>query len=315
MPGEPLRVNLSVSRIHTSPGPLGLVVARDISARKRAEEVLRQAHDELEIRVGEGTAELSEANERLHQEIDERKAAQEQLNKSRDLLEQRVRERTSDLITANRQLRQEIDERKRTEYILQSIAEGTSSDLGDDFFPSLVRNLATSLNVRYAFVAECLDWPTTRVRTLAAWMGDRLGENLEYEVAGTPCAETVSGMRTFYARELQRLFPKDRVLVELGAESYCGLPVCDASGQVIGHVAVLDDKPMDDDFSDLPALRILAARAAAELHRKRAEEQSQQLSTEIAHVFRLSTMGELASCLAHEINQPLGIIANNARAC
>ncbi len=38
--GERVPVNVSVSRIHTKPDPLGLVVARDVSARRRAEEVL-----------------------------------------------------------------------------------------------------------------------------------------------------------------------------------------------------------------------------------------------------------------------------------
>ncbi len=37
-----LPVNISVSRIHTDPEPVGLVVARDISERKRAEEALKQ---------------------------------------------------------------------------------------------------------------------------------------------------------------------------------------------------------------------------------------------------------------------------------
>ena len=39
---DPLPVNLSVSRIHTQPETIGLVVARDISERKQAEEALRQ---------------------------------------------------------------------------------------------------------------------------------------------------------------------------------------------------------------------------------------------------------------------------------
>jgi PAS domain S-box-containing protein len=39
---DALPVNVSVSRIHTEPKPIGLVVARDISDRKRAEESLRQ---------------------------------------------------------------------------------------------------------------------------------------------------------------------------------------------------------------------------------------------------------------------------------
>src|SRR5262249_38238238 len=37
-----LPVNLSVTRIHTEPGPVGLIVARDISERKKAEEALKQ---------------------------------------------------------------------------------------------------------------------------------------------------------------------------------------------------------------------------------------------------------------------------------
>ena len=41
--GRPLPVNVSVSRIHIEPEPIGLVVARDISDARRAEEALRQA--------------------------------------------------------------------------------------------------------------------------------------------------------------------------------------------------------------------------------------------------------------------------------
>jgi PAS domain S-box-containing protein len=41
--GEPIPVNISVSRIHTAPSPLGLVVARDISERLHAQEALRDS--------------------------------------------------------------------------------------------------------------------------------------------------------------------------------------------------------------------------------------------------------------------------------
>ena len=48
---------------------------------------------------------------------------------------------------------------------------------------------------------------------------------------------------------------------------------------------------------------------------KRAEEQLRQHQAELAQVLRRSTMGELAAELAHEINQPLGAIANYAQGC
>ncbi len=47
--------------------------------------------------------------------------------------------------------------------------------------------------------------------------------------------------------------------------------------------------------------------------RKRAEEQARRHQAELAHVLRLGTMGEMAAGLAHEINQPLGAVANYAR--
>jgi two-component system sensor histidine kinase TtrS len=49
--------------------------------------------------------------------------------------------------------------------------------------------------------------------------------------------------------------------------------------------------------------------------RKEAEERTLQHQLQLAHVARLSTMGEMASGIAHELNQPLTAITMNARAC
>ena len=49
--------------------------------------------------------------------------------------------------------------------------------------------------------------------------------------------------------------------------------------------------------------------------RKRAEEALHKTQAEHAHVARITTMGELAASIAHEINQPLGAIVNNSSAC
>ena len=48
--------------------------------------------------------------------------------------------------------------------------------------------------------------------------------------------------------------------------------------------------------------------------RKLAEQEMLRLRQEIAHVGRVSVMGQLATTLAHEINQPLGAILRNAEA-
>src|SRR5690606_16758666 len=80
----------------------------------------------------------------------------------------------------------EGDPHSSVDHILRAIVEGTASVIGDEFFRTLVRNLAEVLGVRYAFVAE-FTGVKTRVRTLALWARDRFVDNIEYDLAGTPC--------------------------------------------------------------------------------------------------------------------------------
>lgn len=48
---------------------------------------------------------------------------------------------------------------------------------------------------------------------------------------------------------------------------------------------------------------------------KQAEEELRKTQAELAHVTRLTTLGELMASIAHEINQPLGAIVTNGHAC
>jgi transcriptional regulator with GAF, ATPase, and Fis domain len=170
------------------------------------------------------------------------------------------------------EMKQEVDYRRQAEETLLSIVEGTAAVTGGDFFNSLVRHLASALQVRYAFVAECQDRARTRTRTLAFWKGDDFGENFDYEVAATPCRTVLEGELCHYPEQVQQLFPGDRDLLELGAQRYLGVPIADTSGRLIGHLAVLDDNPLLDASQGIPIMQIFAARAGAELERLHAEE-------------------------------------------
>lgn len=82
--GSVATFDFSLKPVFDENGRVVLIIpeGRDITGRKRAEEALRRARDELEIRVRERTRELAETNEALRAEIAERQRLQEQLIES-----------------------------------------------------------------------------------------------------------------------------------------------------------------------------------------------------------------------------------------
>jgi len=149
-----------------------------------------------------------------------------------------------------------------------ALVEGTASSTGDEFFQSLVRHLSSAIGARYAFIAEFADG-NTRVRTLAYWCRDRIVSNVEYDLGGTPCEEVVKGSLCHHPTGVKDIFPRDRPLVEMGIESYIGVPLIDPAGNHLGHLAAFDERPMPSEPRRLLIFRIFAARAAAELARLR----------------------------------------------
>jgi formate hydrogenlyase transcriptional activator len=153
---------------------------------------------------------------------------------------------------------------------LRAIVEGVEAEVGDAFFASLVRTLASALDVQYAFVSE-LTPDRQAFRTLALWARGALRDNLTVPLAGTPCESVLNGEWAHHPENLQALFPEDRVLVDWEAVSYCGIPLFDRDGVVGGHLAIIDDKPMWDGPRGMAVMRIFAARARAEIERLRIE--------------------------------------------
>jgi len=167
----------------------------------------------------------------------------------------------------------ETTERHLAEETFRAIVVGTASATGTDFFPSLVRHMATALNARFAFITAGDDG--RRAKALAFWNGDHFGDSFEFDIAETPCMKVLHGEVCHYREGLQQLFPKDTGLADWGAESYLGVPMVDTSGRVIGHIAILDTNPMERNDRAIDLVKIFAARAAAELKRQRAETELQ----------------------------------------
>lgn len=100
-----------------------------------------------------------------------------------------------------------------------------------------------------------------------------------------------------------------------GIRSYWSEPVVASSGEVLGTLSVYRTDAEPPRPAALESSAALARLAAIAIERARSEERARQQLAQLAHVARLATMGEMASGLAHELNQPLCAIVNFTEAC
>jgi PAS domain S-box-containing protein len=184
----------------------------------------------------------------------------------------------------------EITDRKRTEAALRSAALAVSTAEGDTVFADLVRDLAATLDVDVAFVAQFLEANRSRMKALATFMYGAAGPEWEYELAGTPCEAVVGREFRAYASGLREQF-RSGPLATSKLDSYAAFPLNDTHGRPIGLLAVADRKPISDQALFESVLKIFAARAASEIDRKRAEQELRASEAQYRAIFNASVDG------------------------
>ena len=156
-----------------------------------------------------------------------------------------------------------MDAAERTEQdALRMILQGTASETGERFFMALVENLACALGTHGAWVTEYLP-QTRRLRALAFRLGDQWVTDYEHPVDGTPCQGAIDGRRfVHHPDRVVELYPEEELLKQAGAVSYMGVPLLDLDGTVLGHLAVMDVRPMPARSESITLFEIFASRAA-----------------------------------------------------
>ncbi|MEW6601047.1 MAG: PAS domain S-box protein [Nitrospirota bacterium] len=224
----------------------------------------------------------------------------------------------------------DITERKRAEESVLDIAKGVSATTGEKFFFSLVEHLATILGADYAYIAEIVTDKPHTVKTVSLIADGRFIDNIEVDLRGTPC-ETVLDKKICSCLEgVRAKFPEAHIMAHMGVEGYVGALLSSSSGGPLGLMSVMYRRPVENIKMVESMLQIFAARAAAEIERrqaedalrkakeeieswnreleKRVEEKSDELKKSQARLIqseKLSVMGQLAAGLAHELNSPL----------
>ncbi len=162
-------------------------------------------------------------------------------------------------------------QRERMEQAIQAIVGSMVGAIGQDFFDQVVRSLSSWLDAECCLVAEVMDGGS-RGRALSMVVDSQAMKDFSYELKGTPCDMVHRHGFTFFPERVTELFPEDLDLVKLKAESYVGAPISNREGETIGLLCVISRKKLVLPERIREVMDVIAARAAAELERIKAEK-------------------------------------------
>ena len=108
------------------------------------------------------------------------------------------------------------------------------------------------------------------------------------------------------------------VVAPYGFRACWSTPILAPSGQALGSFTMYCREPRGPSPAETRALEMATHLAGIAIERKLAREERERLrhaQTDLAHINRVTTMGELTASLAHEIRQPIAAAATNAKTC
>jgi diguanylate cyclase (GGDEF)-like protein/PAS domain S-box-containing protein len=160
------------------------------------------------------------------------------------------------------------EEKERIQAGVMKLAAGVSASTDSTFFQQLALNMTEALGADAGFVARLLPGAPLSASTIAGVCDGKVTDNFEYLVEHTPCQELIKQEACVVSSGVAKRHPNSQPLVSLGAEAYVGLNLTNSEGEKIGFIYVIYRKPLERSEFVLSTLRIIAARAAAEMERQ-----------------------------------------------
>ncbi|MFW5775523.1 MAG: PAS domain S-box protein, partial [Chitinivibrionales bacterium] len=261
----PFIIDIAKNRLESSARLIAVMVER-----KRARAGLQKAHDEMEIRVAERTAELTQSNRRLQKEIDERLKTQDALSQRQQAIESVYAIATTfgdNIREVQNQVALRLAEILDVPFVAADYVEPDNTSRGVYFLQGQLHHYESALLEGYPLYAVYEEQMICQLQ----------GEQLKKVKLNLPADQ-------------KKIF-----------KAFLGVPVRDSTGVLSGAICLLDERERYFSEYEVHLVEIYARYIGHEIRRTRLEQQ-------LLHSQQMKLLGQIATGVAHEVRNPLNAI-------
>lgn len=232
------------------------------------------------------------------------KPSYEELLETITILKEQLKQKEQEYISQHNEIILAKNKAEESEKMLHTLVETAVGTIGQDFFDNIVIKLAEWLNVECVVIGQMFD--DNRIYCLPMYLDGKISHDFSYNLANSPCDITTRKGFCLYPEDVINTFPKDKILVDLGAKGYVGTALYNKYGIANGVICAVSRKELNLPPQTRDILKIIGARVSAEIERKKALQALEKSEAELRE--SNATKDKFFSIIAHDLKNPFNSI-------
>ena len=165
---------------------------------------------------------------------------------------------------------------------LKKLSDFVGQTRGQEYFELLVLALSEIIECDFVIIGQP-NQALSQCSTVAVSAFNCIEESFSYALKDTPCHTVANTGVCCHTSKVTELYPKDQLLKDMHVESYIGMPLYSAQGNVLGILVAMHTAKIENEAEITALFEIIGYRIAAELERVEQDRSLNMLSSIFKH--------------------------------